>query len=42
MGIRRDVEAEGFAVEEVIEWEPYPDVEYQSRRAYIFGRKLAF
>jgi ubiquinone/menaquinone biosynthesis C-methylase UbiE len=31
--------AAGFAVEEVIEREPYPDVEYPSRRAYIFARK---
>jgi SAM-dependent methyltransferase len=28
----------GFRVEEVIERDPYPDVEYQSRRAYIFAR----
>jgi SAM-dependent methyltransferase len=28
----------GFVVEEVIERDPYPDVEYQSRRAYIFAR----
>jgi hypothetical protein len=26
-------------VEEIIEREPYPDVEHQSRRAYIFARK---
>jgi SAM-dependent methyltransferase len=31
--------AAGFGVEEVIEREPYPDVEHQSRRAYIFARK---
>lgn len=31
--------AAGFALEEVIERDPYPDVEYQSRRAYIFARK---
>jgi SAM-dependent methyltransferase len=32
--------AAGFEVEEVVEREPYPpDVEYQSRRAYIFARK---
>jgi SAM-dependent methyltransferase len=31
---------EGFEIEEIIEREPYaPDVEYQSRRAYIFARK---
>jgi ubiquinone/menaquinone biosynthesis C-methylase UbiE len=32
--------AAGFEVEEIVEREPYaPDVEYQSRRAYIFARK---
>ncbi len=31
----------GFEIEEVIERDPYaPDVEYQSRRAYIFAHKL--
>jgi ubiquinone/menaquinone biosynthesis C-methylase UbiE len=30
----------GFEIEEIIEREPYaPEVEYQSRRAYIFARK---
>jgi ubiquinone/menaquinone biosynthesis C-methylase UbiE len=30
----------GFVIEEIIEREPYaPDVEYQSRRAYIFAQK---
>jgi SAM-dependent methyltransferase len=30
----------GFALDEVIERDPYsPDIEYQSRRAYIFARK---
>jgi SAM-dependent methyltransferase len=29
----------GFDVEETIERDPYPIVEYQSRRAYIFARK---
>jgi SAM-dependent methyltransferase len=28
-----------FELEEVIERDPYPDVEYPSRRAYIFARK---
>lgn len=28
----------GFTLEEVIERDPYPEVEYQSRRAYIFAR----
>jgi ubiquinone/menaquinone biosynthesis C-methylase UbiE len=39
---QRDLEAAGFTVEEVIEREPYaPEVEHQSRRAYIFARKSA-
>jgi len=29
----------GFELEEVIERDPYADVEYQSRRAYIFARR---
>jgi ubiquinone/menaquinone biosynthesis C-methylase UbiE len=29
----------GFAVDDVIAREPYPDVEYPSRRAYLFARK---
>jgi SAM-dependent methyltransferase len=38
--IRHHLEAAGLAIEEIIEREPYPpDVEYQSRRAYIFARK---
>jgi ubiquinone/menaquinone biosynthesis C-methylase UbiE len=38
--IRRHLKAAGLVIEEVIEREPYPpDVEYQSRRAYIFARK---
>jgi ubiquinone/menaquinone biosynthesis C-methylase UbiE len=37
--IRTAIEASGFTVEDVIVREPYPDVEYQSRRAYIFARK---
>ena len=37
--IKSDLEAAGFAIEEVIERPPYPDVEYPSRRAYIFARK---
>jgi SAM-dependent methyltransferase len=38
--IRLGLEAAGFTIEEVIEREPYPEVEYQSRRAYIFARKV--
>lgn len=38
--IRQDIEAAGFAMEEIVEREPYsPDVEHQSRRAYLFARK---
>jgi SAM-dependent methyltransferase len=29
----------GFHIEETIEREPYPEVEYQSRRGYIFAEK---
>jgi SAM-dependent methyltransferase len=29
----------GFDIEEIIEREPYPEVEHQSRRAYIFARR---
>jgi ubiquinone/menaquinone biosynthesis C-methylase UbiE len=39
--IRQCVEAAGLAIEQIVEREPYaPEVEYQSRRAYIFARKL--
>jgi SAM-dependent methyltransferase len=31
--------AAGFEVEEVVERDPYPDVEHQSRRAYVFAHK---
>jgi ubiquinone/menaquinone biosynthesis C-methylase UbiE len=37
--IRLELEKVGFNIEEVVEREPYPDVEYPSRRAYIFARK---
>jgi SAM-dependent methyltransferase len=38
--IRRYLEAAGFAIEEINERDPYPpEVEYQSRRAYILARK---
>jgi SAM-dependent methyltransferase len=33
------LETAGFALAEAIERDPYPDVEYQSRRAYIFAKK---
>jgi SAM-dependent methyltransferase len=37
--IKEQLKAAGFALEEVIERDPYPEVEYPSRRAYIFARK---
>jgi SAM-dependent methyltransferase len=41
--IRQYAEAVGFAIEETIERDPYsPEVEHQSRRAYIFARKTRF
>jgi SAM-dependent methyltransferase len=41
LSIRQRLEAAGFGIEEIIEREPYaPEVEYQSRRAYIFAEKL--
>jgi ubiquinone/menaquinone biosynthesis C-methylase UbiE len=40
LATQRDLEAAGLTVEEVIEREPYaPEVEHQSRRAYIFAHK---
>jgi SAM-dependent methyltransferase len=39
--IQHHLEAAGFAIEEIIERNPYPEVEYPSRRAYVFGRKPA-
>jgi ubiquinone/menaquinone biosynthesis C-methylase UbiE len=40
--IQRDFETAGLVIEEIIEREPYaPEVEHQSRRAYIFARKPA-
>jgi len=39
--IVKQMEAAGFFVDDVMERGPYaPEVEYQSRRAYIFARKL--
>ena len=38
----RDLRSAGFAIEEVIERDPYPpEIEYQSRRAYVFARRPA-
>lgn len=38
--IRQFIEAAGLVIEEILERGPYPpEVEYQSRRAYIFARK---
>jgi SAM-dependent methyltransferase len=37
--IRLDLEGAGFVIEEIVERDPYPEVEYQSQRAYIFARK---
>lgn len=34
------LQAADFEIEEVIEREPYPEVEVQTRRAYVFARKL--
>jgi SAM-dependent methyltransferase len=31
--------AAGFEIEEIIEREPYPEVEHQSRRSYFFARR---
>jgi ubiquinone/menaquinone biosynthesis C-methylase UbiE len=40
--VRRLIETAGLTIEEVLEREPYaPEVEHQSRRAYIFARKPA-
>jgi SAM-dependent methyltransferase len=37
--ICRQMEEAGLVVEEVVERGPYPEVEYPSHRAYVFGRK---
>jgi hypothetical protein len=39
--IRRYLELAGLVIEEIVERDAYPEVEYQSRRAYIFARKPA-
>ncbi len=36
--IAHELGAAGFVVEEVIEREPYPAIEHQSRRAYVWAR----
>lgn len=33
------LETAGFEVEEVVERDPYPDIEHPSRRAYMFARR---
>jgi len=35
----RHMEDAGLVVEEVVERDPYPNVEYPSHRAYVFARK---
>ena len=37
--IRGTLKKCGFRVEEILEREPYPEVEYESRRAYVFAEK---
>lgn len=37
--VRLRLEESGFEMEEMIEREPYPEIEYQSRRGYVFARK---
>ena len=37
--ISDSLQVAGFEIEEIVEREPYPDVEHQSRRAYIFAKK---
>ena len=37
--IKRYLEEAGLTIEEIVARDPYPEVEYQSRRAYIFARK---
>lgn len=36
---RAALEAAGFSIEAQLEREPYPDVEYPSRRAYLLARR---
>jgi SAM-dependent methyltransferase len=37
--VKADLEEAGFVVEEVLERDPYPEVEHPSRRAYISARR---
>jgi len=37
--VKASLQAAGFAMDEVIERDPYPEVEVQTRRAYLFARK---
>ena len=37
--MKNHLESAGFEIEEIIEREPIPEVEVQTRRAYIFARK---
>jgi SAM-dependent methyltransferase len=37
--MRSFLDSAGFTVEEIVEREPYPEVEHQSRRAYLFAKK---
>lgn len=39
--MQRHLEDAGFVLMEVIERDPYPDIEHQSRRAYLLARKPA-
>jgi ubiquinone/menaquinone biosynthesis C-methylase UbiE len=40
--MKENLLAADFQLEEVIERDPYPNVEYPSRRAYIFARTVDF
>ena len=37
--VAAELEVAGFVVDEVVERDPYPEVEYPSRRAYLFARR---
>jgi SAM-dependent methyltransferase len=37
--IADSLRAAGFAIEEILEREPYPEIEHPSRRAYVFARR---